>query len=198
MIRYSCCLVAQSCPTLCDPMDCSPPGSSVHEILQARRLELVAMRFFQFFNPSEFLKEISPGSSLEGMMLKAETPVFWPAHAKSWLIGKYSNAGRDWGQEEQETTEDEMAGWHHRLDGHEFGWTLGVCDGQGGLACCGSWSRIESDTTTQLNWTELNLIFLFLPQLPVFLVSNENEKKKKKHCHNQWHGAFPCFVLEVL
>ena len=67
---------------------------------------------------------------------KAETPVLWPPHAKSWLIGKDSDAGRDWGQEEKGTTEDEMAGWHHRLDGRESEWTLGVGDGQGGLACC--------------------------------------------------------------
>ena len=102
------------------------------------------------------LKEISPGYSLEGMMLKLETPVLWPPHAKSWLIGKDSDAGSDWGQEEKGTTEDEMAGWHHRLDGHEFEWTLGVGNGQGGLACCGSWGRKESDATERLNWTELN------------------------------------------
>ena len=59
---------------------------------------------------------------------KAETPVLWPPHSKSWLIEKDSDAGRDWGQEEKGTTEDEMAGWHHRLDGHEFEWTLGVGD----------------------------------------------------------------------
>jgi len=70
---------------------------------------------------------------------KAETPVLWPPHAKSWLIGKDSDAGRDWGQEEKGLAEDEMAGWHHRLDGHEFEWTPGVGDGQGGLACCVSW-----------------------------------------------------------
>ena len=87
---------------------------------------------------------------------KTETPVLWPPHAKSWLIGKDSDAGRDWGQEEKGTTEDEMAGWHHRLDGHEFGWTPGVCDGQGGLACCDSWGCKESDTTDWLNWAELN------------------------------------------
>ena len=85
---------------------------------------------------------------------KAETPVLWPPHEKSWLIGKDSDAGRDWGQEEKGTTEDEMAGWHHRLDGHEFEWTPGVGDGQGGLVCCNSWSRKESDTTERLNWTE--------------------------------------------
>ena len=74
---------------------------------------------------------------------------------KSWLIGKDSDAGRDWGQEEKGTTEDEMAGWHHQLDGHEFEWTPGVGDGQGGLACCNSWGHRESDTTERLNWTEL-------------------------------------------
>ena len=85
---------------------------------------------------------------------EAETPILWPPHVKSWLIGKDSNAGRDWGLEEKGTTEDEMAGWHHRLNAHEFGWTPEVGDGQGGLACCGSWGRKESDTTERLNWTE--------------------------------------------
>ena len=103
------------------------------------------------------LKEISPGCSLEGWTdAEAETPVLWPPHAKSWLIGKDPDAGRDWGQEEEGTTEDEMAGWHHQLDGREFESTPGVGDGQGGLACCNSWGRKESDTTEQLNWTELN------------------------------------------
>ena len=86
---------------------------------------------------------------------KAETPVLWPPHVKSWLIGKDSDAGRDWWQEEG-TTEDEMAGWHQWLDGHEFGWTPGIGDGQGVLMCCDSWRRKKSDTTEQLNWTELN------------------------------------------
>ena len=87
---------------------------------------------------------------------EAETPVLWPPHAKSWLIGKNSDAGRNLGQEEKGTTEDEMAGWHHWLDGLESEWTPGVGDGQGGLACCDSWGRKELDTTEQLNWTELN------------------------------------------
>ena len=86
--------------------------------------------------------------------VKAETPVFWPPHAKSWLIGKDSDAVKDWGQEEKGTTEDEMAGWHHLLDGCEFEWTPGVGDGQGGLACCDSWGRKESDMTERLNWTD--------------------------------------------
>ena len=111
-------------------------------------------------------KEIQPGHS-EGDQpwdffgrndAKAETPILWPPHAKSWLIGKDSDAGRDWGQEEKGTTEDEMAGWHHWLDGHESEWTLGVGDGQGGLACCDSWDHKESDMTERLNWTELNWI----------------------------------------
>ena len=87
---------------------------------------------------------------------KAETPVLWPPHAKSWLIVKDSDAGRDWGQEEKGTTEDEMAGWHHWLDGCESEWTLGVGDGQGGLACCDSRGHKESDTTERLNWTDLH------------------------------------------
>jgi len=78
---------------------------------------------------------------------KAESLILWPPHAKSWLIGKDSDAGRDWGQEEKGMTEDEMAGWHHWLNGRESEWTLGVGDGQGGLACCDSWGRKESDTT---------------------------------------------------
>ena len=86
---------------------------------------------------------------------KAETPILWPPHVKSWLIGKDPDAGRDWGQEEKGTTEDEMvAGWHHWLDGHESEWTPGVGDGQGGLACCYSWGCKESDTTDRLNWTK--------------------------------------------
>ena len=83
---------------------------------------------------------------------KAETPVLWPPHAKNWLIGKDSDAERDWGQEEKGRTEDEMAGWHHWLDGHESEWTPGVGDGQGGLACCDSWGHKESDMTEWLNW----------------------------------------------
>ena len=86
---------------------------------------------------------------------KAETPVLWPPHAKSWLIGKASDAGRDWGQEEKGMTEDEMAGWHRWLNGRGSEWTPGVGDGQGGLACCNSWCHKESDMTERLNGTEL-------------------------------------------
>ena len=78
------------------------------------------------------------------------TPVLWPPHAKSWLIGKDSDAVWDLGQEEKGTAEDEMSGWHHWLDRRESQWTPGVGDGQWGLACCDSWGRKESDTTEQL------------------------------------------------
>ena len=93
---------------------------------------------------------------------KAETPVLWQPHLKSWLIGKDSDAGRDWGQEEKRMTEDEKAGWHHWLDWRESEWTLGVGDRQGDLACCDSWDCKESDTTEQLNWTEPVLIAILL------------------------------------
>ena len=86
---------------------------------------------------------------------KAEITILWPPHVKSWLIGKDSDAGSDWRQEEKGMTEDEMAGWHHRLDGHEFGWTPGVGDGQGGLVCCSSWGCKELDMTERLNWTDV-------------------------------------------
>ena len=86
--------------------------------------------------------------------VEAETPILWPPDAKSWLIRKDPDAGKDWRQEEKWITEDEMVGWHHWLDGHEFEWTLGVGDGQGGLACCDSWGRKELDMTERLNWTE--------------------------------------------
>ena len=99
------------------------------------------------------LKEISPECSLEGLML------CWNSNTLATSC-KDSDAGRDWGQDEKGTTEDEMAGWHHRLDGREFGWTPGVGDGQGGLACCNSWSRKESDRTEWLIWSDLKTVSL--------------------------------------
>ena len=94
-------------------------------------------------------KEIQPGNPKGNQSwifigrtdAEAETPILWLHDAKSWLIGKDPDAGRDWGQEEKEMTDDEIAAWHHRLDGHEFEWTPGAGDGQGGLVCCDSWGR---------------------------------------------------------
>ena len=113
---------------------------------------------------------------------KAETPVLWPPHAKSWLIGKDSDAGSDWGQEEKGTIEGEMAGWHHWLDGRESEWTPGVGDGQGGLACCNSWGRKESDMTERLNWTELNQLNASSTSL------GKTVKNVSSHCHMSSEG----------
>ena len=149
------------------------------------------------------LKEISPGISLEGMMLKLKLQYF--GHLM-WRIDSLekTDAGRDWGQEEKGTTGDEMAGWHHWLDGCESEWTAGVGDGQGGLVCCNSWGHKESDTIEQLNWTELNAsppptpthqsagaqfsvslivnyhteVNFSFPMLSTFLISNKMELRK--------------------
>ena len=89
---------------------------------------------------------------IEKTDVEAETPILWPPDVKSWLIWKDPDTGKDWGQEEKGTTEDEMAGWHHGLDGRESEWTPGVGgNGQGGLVCCDSWGLKESDTTERLN-----------------------------------------------
>ena len=115
------------------------------------------------------------------MDIEAETPIFWPPDVKSWLIGKDRDAGRDWGQEETGTTEDEMVGWHHWLNGHGFGWTPGVGDRQGGLACCSSWGHKELDMTEWLNWTGLTelswmecyfLVSCLLPLLPTDVITS--------------------------
>ena len=100
------------------------------------------------------LKEISPEYSLEGLMLKLKLHYFGQlirsdSFEKTLILGKTEGWEREKG-----TTENEMVGWHHWLNGHEFEWTPGVCDGQGGLACCNSWGHRESDTTERLNWTE--------------------------------------------
>ena len=99
------------------------------------------------------LKEISPGMSLEGMMPKLKLQYFGHLMRRVDSLEK-TDAGRDWGQEEKGTTENEMAGWHHWLDGRESEWTPGVGDGQGGLVCCDSWGREESDTTERLIWSD--------------------------------------------
>ena len=101
--------------------------------------------------------------------VEAEIPIIWPPDAKNWLIGKDPDAGKDWGQEEKGTTEGEMAGWHHWLNGHEFEETPGVRDGQGGLVCCSPWGRKESDMTEQLNWTEPNSFNEYFSKLNILL-----------------------------
>ena len=114
--------------------------------------------------------------------VEAETPILWPSDVKSWLIWKDLDAGKDWRQEEKGTTEDEMVGWHHWLDGHGFGWTPGVGDGQGQLACCGSLGNTESDTTEWLNWTELKR-----------LLSTTNNLSSICHLHH----SVSCFTVLI-
>ena len=128
---------------------------------------------------------------------KAETPVLWPPNVKSWLIGKYSDTGRDWGQEEKGTTEDEMAGWHHWLDACESEWTPGIGDGQGGLARCDSWGRKESDTTERLNWTELNMFTATIMKSVLHFISFSPNLFSRPICtHKQWQREF--FVCKFL
>ena len=90
-----------------------------------------------------------------GTDVEAETPILWAPDMKSWLIWKDPDAGKDWGQEEKGMTEDEIVGWHHWLNGHGFGWTPCVGDGQGSLACWDSWGHKELDRTEWLKWAEL-------------------------------------------
>ena len=107
-------------------------------------------------SPSD-CKEIKPVHHKENQpwifirRTEAEAPIIWPPDVKSWLTGKDSDAGKDWGQEKEGVTEDEMAGWHHWLNGHEFDQTAGDSEGQGSLACCSPWVHKESDTTLRLN-----------------------------------------------
>ena len=129
------------------------------------------------------LKDLS-GDFFGRNYAKAETPVLWPPHVKSSPVWKDSDAWRDWGQEEKGMTENQMAGWHHRLDGHEFEWTLGVGDGQGGLACCSSWGHRESDTTEWLNWTEHYIVYLKDANRVDLKSSYHNKKKIVTMCHN--------------
>ena len=139
------------CSILAWEIPCKEESGRLYSMGSQRVRHYLATKQQQLFIPM-----ISPGISLEGMMLKLKLQYF--GHLmQSWLIGKDSDAGRDWGQEEKGTTQDEMGGWHHWLDGHESEWTPGVGDGQGGLVCCHPWGRRESDTTERLNWTVLNI-----------------------------------------
>ena len=111
------------------------------------------------------LKEISPEYSFEGLMLKLKLQYFGYLIRRTDSLEKHLDAGKDWRQEEKGTTEDEMVGWHHRLNGHEFEQAPGVGDGQRSLACCSPWGCKELETTKQLNWRSISLL---LPALVSF------------------------------
>ena len=111
------------------------------------------MCVFQSQSPNLSLPTLPSWVFIGRTDVEAEISILWLPDEKSWLIRKDPDAGKDCRREEKGTTEDEMAGWHHRLDGHGFGWTLGVGNGQGGLACCGSRGhRVGHDWATELNW----------------------------------------------
>ena len=110
---------------------------------------------------------------------EAEIPILLPSDAKNWLIGKDPDAGKDWRQEEKGTTEDELVGWHHWLNGHEFEQAPGVGDGQGSLACCSPWDCKELDMTEWLNWTNDTEI-----QLNIFLTKSHPTLKKRNNTSN--------------
>ena len=150
--------VAQLCLTLSHPMDCSLPGSSIHGIFEARVLEWGAIAFSNnLFYWLSF--QLGNRRSVLGVHWK-DWCWSWNSNTLATSWEELTHWKRPWcweglGTGGEGTTEDEMAGWHHWLDAHEFGWTPGVGDGQGGLVCCDSWGHKESDMTERLNWTEL-------------------------------------------
>ena len=129
----------------------------------------------------------------------AEAPIHWPPDVKNWLIWKSPDAGKDWRREEKGTTEDEMVGGHHWLNGHEFEQAPEAGDGQGSLACCSPWGYKESDTTERLNWTELNSLLNALNSLLNALwrvFSKEREKEKKTKLQTLFHSpSHPASLL---
>ena len=123
------------------------------------------------FNQS-ILREISPGYSLEGLMLKLKLQYFGHLMRRADSLEKTLMLGKIEGRRRR-GRQDEMVRWHHWVNGHGFGWTLGVGDAQGGLACCGSWGHKDSDTTEWLNWTELTTLMFSSAMYNLLLVSIE-------------------------
>ena len=123
---------------------------------------------------SKEIKQVNPKGNQLWLFVgrtyaEAEVSIFWPPDAKSQLIGKDPDVGKDWGQEAKGATEDEMVGWHHQLNGQEFEQTLGDSEGQGSLVCCSPWGHKELDMTEQLNW--LKFVIAFLPRSKCILIS---------------------------
>ena len=173
--------VAQSCPTLCSPMDCSPPGSSIHGIFQARGLGWGAISFSRGSYPTYWrvhqsweaisqsqkplLKRMfAPKSLFQDLLLKASSSREGPANlilsclCVTSVKGPHSSSPHFLRCKVEKTTEDEMVGWHHQPNSHGFEQALGVGDGQGSLVCCSPWCRKESDTTERLSWLKVDMI----------------------------------------
>ena len=125
--------------------------------------------------------------------VEAETPILWPPDAKNWLIWKDPDAGKDWRQEEKGTTEDEMVGWHHWLDGHEFEQALGVGEGQGSLVCCSPWGHKESHMTERLNWWHWNSTNGYFLN-----VSCKTEPEMASHSDILKSIGLPCTLMVLL
>ena len=138
------------------------------------------------------LKEIQSWIFIGRTDVEAETPIVWPSDAKNWLIWKDPDAGKDWRPEEKGTTEDEMVGWHHRHNGHGFGWTLGIGDGQGGLACCSPWGHKELDRMEWLNWTAVFWIGTY-PLALLVLRSSDSDRN-----YTIGFPGSPCYQLHIL
>ena len=127
----------------------------------------------------------------------AEAEILWPPDAKSWLTGKDPDAGKDWGQEEKGVTNDEMAGWHHCLNGHGFEQAPGVGDGQGGLARCSPWDHKESDMT---EWLNNNNKFKAMPTAQVYAKWTQVQTFKLiQEMQAGWHvgGAYMDFIQQA-
>ena len=129
--------------------------------------------------PESLDKPVHPKGNQPWILIRtdAEAPILWPPETKNWLIRKDPDAGKDWRQEEKGTTEDEMAGWHHRLNGREFEQAPGVGEGQGGLACCSPRGRKESDTTGRRN--------------------NNNKSQKQPRCVSNMSHEFPFLLMAI-
>ena len=130
--------------------------------------------------------------------VEAETPTLWLPDSKNWLIGKDPDAGKDWRQEEKGMTEDEMVGWHHRLDGHEFEWTPAVGDGQGGLVCCSPWGLKELNMFEQLNNNKMTKYVKFSSDSPKEEKVWEAGKIILAYVDNDWSCWNVCEIHYVI
>ena len=151
------------------------------------------------------LKEICPKYSLEGLMLKLKLLILWPPDVKNWLTGKDPGDGKEWRWEEKGTTEDEMVGWHHWLNGHEFQLAPGVGDGQGGVACCSPRGRKEVRHDCATEWmSEVVFVSLILhmkkmrQKIKSAVLFSRQVVSSSLWPHELCHARLPCLSLSPL